>query len=196
MERHGGAFEGDPNRDKHHADDEAGGWLRGAAEQSRDIGEARRAGEAVDQRGAVEQHSRGERAEHKVFEAGLGRAHRIPVEARDDVERQTLQFEAEIEGDQIIGRDHHHHPGGGEQHQDRKFEACDLVLLVVAEPHDDCHRRAEQHQRLHEDGEGVVDEHAVEADLPLAAEETGDNQGRDQHGYRQPRHELARSFAA
>ena len=55
-------------------------------------------------------------------------------------------------------------PVRGEQDQHRELEARDAVLLVVAQRHDDADRRAEQHQRLHEDGEGVGDEHAVEAD--------------------------------
>ena len=39
-------------------------------------GEVGGAGEAVDQRGAVEQHARGQRAEDEVFQPGLGRAQR------------------------------------------------------------------------------------------------------------------------
>ena len=100
-------------------------------------GKAGGAGEAVDQRGAVEQHPRGERAEDEIFEPGLGRAHRIAVEAGDDVERQALQFEAEIERDQVVGRDHDHHAGGRQQDQHRELEARDAVLLVVAQRHDD-----------------------------------------------------------
>ena len=57
-------------------------------------GEIDRAGEAVDQRGAVEQHAGGERAEDEIFEAGFGRAHIVAVERRDHVEREAHQFEA------------------------------------------------------------------------------------------------------
>ena len=46
-----------------------------------------RAGKAVNQRRAVEQHARGQRAEHEIFEAGFGRAHRVAVDRRDHVER-------------------------------------------------------------------------------------------------------------
>ena len=43
----------------------------------------------------------------------------VAVDGGDDIERERLQFETHIKGDQIIGRDHHHHAGGGEQHQHR-----------------------------------------------------------------------------
>ena len=181
MERHGGTLEGKPDRDEHHADDQPGRRLAAAAEQTGDVGEAGGSGEAVDQRGSVEQHPRGQRPEHKILEPGFGRAHRIPVEARHDIQGQALQFEAEIERDQIVSRDHDHHPGGREQYQHREFKSGYAVLLVVAEPHDDRDGRAEQHQRLHEDGKGVADEHAVKADLPLAAENAGNDQRRDQY---------------
>ncbi len=40
------------------------------------------AGEAVDQRGAVEQHARRQRAEDEILQAGLGRAHRVAAGSR------------------------------------------------------------------------------------------------------------------
>ena len=78
-------------------------WPSGAGCSS--VGQAverERAGEAVDQRAAVEQHARGERAEHEILEPGLGRARLVAVERGDHVERQALQLEAEIERDQVL----------------------------------------------------------------------------------------------
>ncbi len=48
----------------------------------------------------------------------------------DDVERQAHQFEAEIERDEIAGRDQHHHAERRQQQQHRKFEAADLVACA------------------------------------------------------------------
>ena len=94
------------------------------------------------------------------------------IEAGDDIERQVLQFEADIKRDQVIGRDHDHHPGRRQQDQHREFETADPVLLVVVHPHDDRDRRADQHQRLHEHGKGVGDEHAVKADAAFGRRPT------------------------
>ena len=93
----------------------------------RDAGEAHRAGEAVDQRGAVEQHAGRERAEHEILQARFGRAHAVAVDRRHHVEREAHQLEAEIERDQVGRRDQHQHAGGREQDQDRELE---LLLLL------------------------------------------------------------------
>ncbi len=55
------------------------------------------AGEAVDQRGAVEQHARRQGAEDEILEARFGRPGVVALHGGDDVERQRLQFEADIE---------------------------------------------------------------------------------------------------
>ena len=97
--------------------------------------EAGLAGEAVDQRDAVEQHARRQRAEDEILEAGLGRAQTVAVDRGDDVERQRLQLEAEIERDQVVGRDHQHHAERGEQDEDRILELVEM-LLALAKPVD------------------------------------------------------------
>ena len=86
--------------------------------------EAGAAGEAVDQRDAVEQHAGGQRAEHEIFEARFGRAQVVAVDRGDDVERQRLQLEAEIERDQVVGRDHQHHAERREQRSAPDIRTC------------------------------------------------------------------------
>ena len=67
------------------------------------------------------------RAEDEIFEAGFRGARIVAVDGGDDIERQRLQFEAHIERDQVVGRDHHHHADGRQQDEDRIFEALDLL---------------------------------------------------------------------
>ena len=122
----------------------------------RDAGEAHRAGEAVDQRGAVEQHAGRERAEHEVFQSGLGRAHVVAVDRRDHVERKAHQLEAEIERDQVGRRDQHQHAGGREQDQDRELELLDLLGRQIVERQEDGRGRADQREDL-QDAREVVD---------------------------------------
>ena len=131
-----------------------------------DAGERDVAGEAVDQRRAVEQHAGRQRAEHEILEARLGRARRCRGRCGDDVEREAHQLEAEIERDQVVGRDHHHHAGGRQQNEDRELELLAVLGRQVVERHQDRDGRADQHQYLHEAREPVDDEAAVEGRLP------------------------------
>ena len=87
----------------------------------------------------------------------------VAVDGGDDVERQRLQLEAEIERDQVVGRDHHHHAERGEQRSapDTRSARSSRARAKL-ERHDDGERRADQRQHLHEAGEGVDDEGAVE----------------------------------
>ncbi len=128
--------------------------------------EARRAGEAVDQRGAVEQHARGQRAQHEILEAGLARAHVVAADGGHHVERQALQLEAEVERDQIVGRDHHAHAGGRQQHQHRVLELLRARLAHVVERQQQRAGAGHEGQHLHEAGEAVDHEGAVEQRLP------------------------------
>ena len=71
VERHGRDLEGDAGGDEDEAEDDADAGL--ALQRRGDGGERDAAGKAVDQRGAVEQHAGGERAEDEVFQARLRR---------------------------------------------------------------------------------------------------------------------------
>ena len=127
VERHGRDLEGKAGDQEDEAEDEAEARPRPPVSAAAISGKAGRAGEAIDQRGAIEQHARGQRAEDEIFEAGFGGAGVVAVDGGDDIERQRLQFEAHIERDEIVGRDHHHHADGREQDEDGIFEALDLL---------------------------------------------------------------------
>src|SRR2546421_583785 len=82
--------------------------------------------------------------------AGLGRLHGIAPERSDDVEREALELEADIERDEIVGRDHHHHARRREQDEDGELEARDALALVVGDRHHDAEGRGAEHKYLHE----------------------------------------------
>ncbi|KAH2775502.1 hypothetical protein KXW38_001909, partial [Aspergillus fumigatus] len=90
--------------------------------RGRDAGKADGAGESVDQRAAIEQHARGQCAQHEVFQARFGGLGVVAVGGGDHVERKAHQLQPEIQHDEIAGRDQHHHAKGREQDQDRIFE--------------------------------------------------------------------------
>ena len=127
-----------------------------------DAGERHVAGEAVDQRAAVQQHARRQRAEHEILQPGLRRTHVVAVRRGDHVERKAHQLEAEIERDQVAGRDQHAHAGGREQDQDRVFEGPLVLLRLIVERHDDGEGGACEGQDLQEPRVVVEDEAAAE----------------------------------
>ena len=162
MEGHGGDFEGEGGDDEDDAHHDAG---RDALLGREGIGQTVKiggAGEAIDQRGAVEQQARGQGAQDEVFQPGLGGAGIVTVNGGDDVERQAEKFEAHIERHEVIGRDHHHHAHGGEEHQHGEFEAGEALLLEEIHRQHEAHGGAEQAEHLHEGGEAVGDVLAAE----------------------------------
>ena len=62
----------------------------------------RATGEAIDQRCAIEQHPGRQRAENEVFETRFGRPGRIAIDRGNHIKRQGLEFETEIDGDQVV----------------------------------------------------------------------------------------------
>ena len=136
----------------------APGWAATAAM----LGEAGRAGEAVDQRRAVEQHARRQRAQHEILEARLARAQIVAPDGRHHVEREALQLQAQIERDEIVGGDHHAHAGGRQQGEHRILELQRLGLAQVVERQQQGHGGGTEGQHLHEAAEGVDHEGALE----------------------------------
>ncbi len=133
----------------------------------RDALDVERAGGAVDHRHAVEQHARGQRAQHEVLHRRLGGRVRPPVHRHHRVQRQRLQLEAEVEREEAVGRDHHHHAEQREQRQHEGLAAEQPARREVA-------ARVEQHQRdgevaeeLEQVRQHVVDDQPVERERRL-----------------------------
>ena len=143
VERHGGDLEGKAGQHEDQAEHQAELALA-APERRGDLMEAGVAGVAVDQRDAVEQHARGQRAEDEVLEAGLGGTQVVAVDRGKHIDRQRLQLEAEIEADHAVGRNHQHHAERAQQDQHRIFELVEALGLGEAHRHDQRHGRADQ----------------------------------------------------
>src|SRR3546814_8741799 len=71
MERHGADLEAETREHEHDAENQRDVHL--TAEHLGDAGEIGRPGEAVEQRNAIEQHARRERAEYEIFADGFAR---------------------------------------------------------------------------------------------------------------------------
>ena len=178
VERHRRDLEAEAGEQEHQAEDQADAAL---PRRLGDAGKRHVAGEAVDQRAAVEQHARRQRAEHEILQAGLGRAHGIAVRGRDHVERETHQFEPEIERDQVAGRDQHAHADGREQDQHGVFELLLPLGREIVERHDDGEGRADVGQDLQEAREVVDHEAAAEDPCRSGCRRRSNGRGDQQH---------------
>ncbi len=191
VERHGRDLEGEAGEHEDEAEDQAELALAPGLSTGGDAREADLAGEAVDQRGAVEQHARRQRAEDEIFQAGFGRAQRVAVDRGEHVERQRLQLEAEIEREHVARRDHQHHAERGKHDEDGILELVELLGLGEADRHDERDQRAAERQQLHEAREGVDDEGAAEG-LAVAGPSCQIRRRRPrEHGDREPGDERA-----
>ena len=118
VERRGRDLEAEPDQEQRETDEQhAVVEQHDLREELRDPGEVRRAGRAVDERDAVEEHRRRERAEQEVLEAGLLRREPAAVERGEHVQRDRQDLERQEDGDEVVGRRHQHHAGGRAQHQ-------------------------------------------------------------------------------
>ena len=103
------------------------------ARNCRDAGEVGRAGRAVDERDAVEEHRRRERAEQEVLEAGLLRREAPAVERGEHVQRDRQDLERQEDRDEVVGRRHQHHAGGRAEHQREVLGPLEVLALQVAD---------------------------------------------------------------
>ena len=71
--------------------------------------EISRAGKAIDKRHTIKQQAGGQCAKNEIFKSSFGRAQTVPLERCNDIEGETLQLQPHIEGDEIIGGNHHDH---------------------------------------------------------------------------------------
>ncbi len=199
VERHGADLEGQARQDEYDAEQGAGAepfrarHLR--ADRLGDAAEQGGAGEAVKERDAVKQDAARQRAQHEIFEAGLGGAGVAALERGKDVGGEALQLEADIEGEEVAGRDHHAHADRRKQDQHRIFGA---EVAVAAEP---AHRRqhrdrgGEVDDDLRKGREAVADEQAVESGAAGVAEAGHEGGGDGEGEHAEPGQERARAVA-
>ena len=196
MEWHRRDLEAEAGEQKYQAEDKTDAGTTGSLPGGlRDAGKIDRAGETVDQRTAVKQHSRRQRAQHEVFQPGFGSPHGVALDGGEHVKAQAHQFETEIERDQIAGGYQQHHAEGREHHQDRIFEPSFARGRHVVERHQDSDGGSGQCQHLRETCEQIDDETAVEDDKLVARQphHQGGNadQKQDGQGIDRPRRPVA-----
>ncbi len=181
VERHGRHLEGQA-RDHEHEPDQGtqrqSGLGRPQAGQHIEIEGAR---EAVDQGAAVQQHAGSQGTQDEIFQPGLGRAQVVAMDGRQHVDRQALQLDRHVEGEEAVGRDHHGHAERREQHEQRVLVALDLLVAHELAGQQQGARGADQDQHLEERRVAVEHEMAVEGEHAGLVVRDSD-QRRHQHG--------------
>ena len=146
VERHRGNLEAEPGEQEDQAEDQpdTGAALRRLG----DAGKIDGAGESINQRGAIEQHSGRQRAQHEIFQAGFGRSQVVTIGGRDHVERQAHQLETQIERNKIRGRDQHQHAERREQEQRTIFEFLLLFESEIIKRQQECTAGTDQREHF------------------------------------------------
>ena len=130
--------------------------------------EAHRPGGAVDQREAVQQRRRPDRAHHEVLEPGLERGAPVQVRGAQHVERDRQQLEADEQRHQAVRLGEHDHPG------DRAEQ--ERVVLAVAGL--ERRGRAQRQRDRHEPGDVEEHRHAERQRVDLERALAGSGPGR------------------
>ena len=111
VERHSAELEQQSDAEQAHAGKQQTHDLRAVAQRVIDRREGEGARIAVEQRGAVDEERRGERAQQEVLQRRfLGQQPASPGQAAEQVERQRQDLQRDEHGDQVVGRREEHHP--------------------------------------------------------------------------------------
>ncbi len=146
-----------------------------------DSGETGRAGEPVKQAHAEQQDARSKRAQHEILEARFRRTVVHPQERGHDVGREAIEFEADIQRQQVSRRDHHAHAERGEHDEQREFGAHRLEAVEERRRNDQRYASARIDQQLGERCEGVGAVLAAKC-LGLRPHRPAPQSGRDDEG--------------
>ena len=128
VERHGRHLEAEADQQQGHARQQQAAVAEHRPGQVRgDVDQVRRAGGAVDERDAVEEEGRRERAEHEVLHARLLRRDLAQVHGGEHVHGEREDLEAEEHHDQVVGRRHHQAARRGQEHEHVRLAALHLL---------------------------------------------------------------------
>ena len=109
MKRHGGNLEGEASQDENQPNCQPLAAAGGIQQCLRDTLKTGGAGKAINQRRAIQEQARRQGTQHEVFQAGLGGLLIIPMKGRNHVKAEREQFQADIDGHEIIRTEHDQH---------------------------------------------------------------------------------------
>ena len=109
MKRHGGNLEGEASQDENQPNRQPLAAASGVEQCLRNAFKTGGAGKAINQRRAIQEQARRQGTQHEVFQARFGRLFIIPMKGRDHVKAEREQFQADIDGHEIIRTQHDQH---------------------------------------------------------------------------------------
>ncbi len=170
MERGDRDLEGEADRDEGDPDQDQRIVGEIGADPLCDRGEVgRAAGAAVDERRAVEQRRRPDRADDQVLEPRLERLRPRAVRAAEDVERDREQLEGDEERDQVLRCGEQDHPEHRAEQESVALPEPGLLGGGVAELHRHDQRRRRDHDQPDRQRQAVATKGAGdEVDVRLA----------------------------
>ncbi len=121
-----------------------------------------RSGQAVQQAQTEQEHRRGDRAIHEIFQAPFGRPPPRFLERRDHVETQRHHFERQEQRQQFLGGDQEHHPHARPAQQGVVFAPVVGEMPGHGQPDDQ--RQQSEDQDVHPHGQGIAGDRAEEQD--------------------------------
>ena len=127
LEGRGGDFEAEADEDQREAELQHGACGIGGI-HSQKIGGA---GDAVDERDAVQKKGRGERAEKEILHRGFAGLQRVAAIAREDVAGDGAQLEADERGEQFLRGGEDAHSGGGEEDERVEFRVGEAFAVEI-----------------------------------------------------------------
>ena len=146
VKRHGRDFESEPDDQQHQGHEHQRIVQAARIDRGGNLNQPRAAGRSENERNAIEQDSRGKRAQNKILGRGFHGLGFKPFESGHDVERDRHQLDAEVYDQQVRPGHHNHHAGQGEQHKPVEFGQVDPFFLEIAdgEQHDHAAHDVEQ----------------------------------------------------
>ena len=145
------------------------------------------AGGAIDHGQAVQQEAAGQGTQYKVLHGRLGGPQIIAAQGHQGVAGQGQQFQAKVDDQEVLARDHHEHAQEREQAQREQIAAAQHVTLSRIGPAID---KSDDHghrgKALEPIAHGIADHHATEAGQGLAGGRVVARQDRH-HNQRQQR---------
>ena len=168
VERHRRHLEAEPHDHQHQGDEDQRVVESTRIDRRGDFDQARAARGAEDEGNAVKQEARRERAQDEILGRRFDGPGFKPLEARQDVERDGHQLDAEIDDQEVGAGDHDHHAGQGKQHEPVEFGQVDPLFLEVPDGEQDRHAAHDVEQQFPERGIPVHHHEVAERKHPVA----------------------------
>ena len=151
----------------------------------RNFRQIQRAGRTVQHGNTVEQETRSQRTEHKIFHGRFDRGDVITAQCNQCIQSQRHQFQSEVNNQHVITRDHHHLAKQRKQREHIKlaaqFATQHAALGIVFTAVDQRHADGQITEQLQQIRHRIRQKHVVKSIESLTGVEIRQGQHRADH---------------